>query len=150
MPIMEQVMGEREEKFRDKELIENLQEKLNILEQQRRAILNLLATLGEGAGQLRIFDRANGKDRSIPKSTDPHSLHSRVILAALELCDLTGGPVTVQEILNHAEKKGIALGEKKRSVVAGIISREIRRRQVPRLRKSKRGKYEAAVIVRSE
>jgi hypothetical protein len=122
----------------DEEVVKRvLMERLAKLDKEREAIFSVLSILGGTKGKtLAKSGEISGRGSA--------SLHARIVDATVNLSKIMGKPVSISEILIHLDDLAIELEAKnERAFVAGILSREVRRKEHSRISKKGRGLFEA-------
>jgi hypothetical protein len=117
--------------------LEIMEEKLRQIEEQREALLKLIAI---EKGELQAASSLASTPR--PPITSS-SVRGRIVDAIIELIHSKGRQVRTEEILAHIEEKQLSLGntKNKEASLAAILSQEIAKKSA-RLRRVERGVYD--------
>jgi hypothetical protein len=113
--------------------LQALEEKLKQLDEQREALLKLIAFEG---GDVAV-------NRPSKNITSTSSISGRIVNAVIELIHKNGRQVRTEEILACIEEKKLSLGDtkNKEASLAAILSQEVAKKSA-RLRRVERGVYD--------
>jgi DNA replication protein DnaD len=117
--------------------LEVLDEKLKQVEEQREALLKLIA-LEKGHST-----RTNQTIQTVAPLLTSSSVRGRIVDAIIEMIHARGRQVRSEEILAYIEEKQLSLGNTKNkdATLAAILSQEIAKKSA-RLRRVERGVYD--------
>lgn len=121
----------------DTQILEELKKRLEIIDREREAIVNLIAVYEGNPNEDYV------KNKIVKSTPTSFSVRGRVVDSIIELIHKYGRQVSNKEIMDYLDQKGVSLGDtkNKQASLAAILSAETKKKSA-RLRKITRGVFD--------